>query len=72
MNDPTEIRVDIGFTANVGNYQSIKVSIGLTDWKRESDKDMDAAVTRVYNYVEDQLTARLEDTKRAISKEMSV
>lgn len=67
----TEIHVEIGFTANVGNYQSIKVNIGITDWQRPKDKNLDEAVARVYNYVEDQVTARLEETKRAIAKEMS-
>lgn len=69
--EPTKVHVEIGFTANIGNFQSVKVNVGITDWKRDSDKSLDDAVARVYDYVEGQVAQRLDETKNAIAKEMS-
>lgn len=64
--DSTKVRVELGFTANVGDFQSLKVTIGIEDWRRDSDQSLNAAVDRVYNYVESKLVEKLEQTKRAL------
>lgn len=66
---PTGIGVTIGFTASVGNYQSVKVNVSVNDWKRDGES-MDDAVERVYAYVEDQVSTRLEKTKREIAQSL--
>lgn len=67
MSEQTKVRVELSFTANVGNYQSLKVSIGIEDWKRETDESVDTAVERVYNYVEQKLVEKLEQTRNEIA-----
>lgn len=67
--DQTKVRVELSFTANLGNYQSLKVSIGIEDWKRETDESVDASVERVYNYVETKLVEKLEQTRNEISSQ---
>lgn len=64
--DSTKVRVELGFTANVGDFQSLKVTIAIEDWRRDSDESLNAAVDRVYNYVESKLVEKLEQTKRAL------
>lgn len=67
--DQTKVRVELSFTANLGNYQSLKVSVGIEDWKRETDESVDTAVERVYNYVEQKLVEKLEQTRNEISSQ---
>lgn len=68
MTDTTKVRVELSFTANLGNFQSVKVSVGIEDWKRDSDQSVDAAFDRVYNYVETKLIEKLEQTKRELDE----
>lgn len=68
MSDSTKIRVELSFTANLGNFQSVKVNVGIEDWKRDTDQSVDAAFDRVYNYVETKLIEKLEQTKRELDE----
>lgn len=68
MSDSTKIRVELSFTANLGNFQSVKVNVGIEDWKRDSDQSVDAAFDRVYNYVETKLIEKLEQTKKELDE----
>ena len=65
--EQTKVRVELSFTANLGNYQSLKVSIGIEDWKRDTDESVDTALNRVYNYVEEKLVEKLEQTRNEIA-----
>lgn len=68
MSDSTKIRVELSFTANLGNFQSVKVNVGIEDWKRDTDQSVDAAFERVYNYVESKLVEKLEQTKKELDE----
>ena len=59
--EQTKVKVSLGFTANIGNFQAVRVDIGIEDHRRDGET-MDAAVDRVYKYVEAKLEERLEDT----------
>lgn len=69
-NEPntTKVKVELSFTANLGNYQTFRVSIGLEDWQRSTDKNVDAAVDRVYDYLEKKLIMKLEETKSELDR----
>ena len=65
----------MGFKANVGNYQSLDVQIALEDDVHESDRTrnpakngVDAALDRVYAYVESELERRLQETIKAVKE----
>jgi hypothetical protein len=63
----TRVRVDLSFTRNLGNYESIKIGIGVDDDVRLGET-VSVATERVYKFVEEKL---IEKT-REIEKELSV
>jgi alcohol dehydrogenase class IV len=63
----TRVRVDLSFTRNLGNYESIKIGIGVDDDVRHGET-VSVATERVYKFVEEKL---IEKT-REIEKELSV
>lgn len=50
----TRVKVDLSFTRNLGNYESIKIGIGIEDDVRQGET-VDAATERVYKFVEEKL-----------------
>ncbi len=56
----TNVRVELQFTRNLGNYESLKVLIGIEDFKRTSET-IDEATNRVYNFVEDKLMEKVNE-----------
>ena len=60
MNSSTVIKVDLHFTKNLGNYESLRVGIGIEDFKRENETT-DEATERVYAFVENKLTQKVNE-----------
>jgi hypothetical protein len=59
----TRVKVDLSFTRNLGNYESIKIGVGVEDDVRQGES-VDAATERVYAFVENKLiekTAEVEE-----------
>jgi hypothetical protein len=55
--------VDLQFTRNLGNYESIRIGIGVEDIVRQGE-NADSATDRVYKFVEEKLiekTAEMEE-----------
>ena len=46
----TRVKVDLSFTRNLGNYESIKIGVGVEDDLR-SGESVDTATERVYKFV---------------------
>jgi len=46
----TKVKVDLSFTRNLGNFESIKIGIGVEDSVREGE-NVDSATERVYKFV---------------------
>ncbi len=65
--DPTKVKVSIGFTANIGDFNSVRVDVGIEDHRRDGES-MAAAVDRVYKFVEKELESRLDETMKEIKK----
>lgn len=57
-NDSTKVSVTLGYTLNLGNFQSLRLDLGVVDSKREGE-NTDQAFERVYKFVEDKLTAKI-------------
>jgi hypothetical protein len=57
-NEPTKVSVTLGYTLNLGNFQSLRLDLGVTDSKRDGE-NTDQAFERVYKIVEDKLTAKI-------------
>lgn len=56
----TRVKVDLSFTRNLGNYESIKIGIGIEDDVRQGET-VDTATERVYKFVEDKLIQKTQE-----------
>jgi hypothetical protein len=59
-NEDTKVKVGLGYTLNLGNFQSLRVDIEVTDSKREGENTSDA-FERVYEFVENRLTEKVKE-----------
>lgn len=59
-NEDTRVKVGLGYTLNLGNFQSLRVDIEVTDSKREGENTGDA-FERVYDFVETKLTEKVKE-----------
>ena len=61
----TKVKVDLSFTRNLGNYESIKIGIGVEDSVR-SGETVSAATERVYKFVEDKLIEKTREIEEEL------
>jgi hypothetical protein len=61
----TKVKVDLSFTRNLGNYESIKISIGVEDDVR-SGENVDSATERVYKFVEEKLIKKTQEVEEEL------
>lgn len=67
MSNSTSVTVNLGYTLNLGNFQSLRVDLGCTDFVREGE-EKEAAMDRVYNFVEAQVIQKVSDAKRELDE----
>jgi hypothetical protein len=67
MEDNTKVSVTLGYTLNLGNFQSLRLDLGVIDSKRGEETTNDA-FERVYKFVEDKLTEKIQDAKSEINE----
>jgi hypothetical protein len=61
-NENTKISVTLGYTHNLGNFQSIRFDLGIVDYKRD-EENIDQAFERVYKFVENKLIEKSNEAK---------
>lgn len=61
----TRVKVDLSFTRNLGNYESIKIGIGIEDDVRQGET-VDAATERVYAFVENKLIEKTQEVEEEL------
>ena len=66
-NEPTKVSVTLGYTLNLGNFQSLRLDLGVVDSKRDGE-NTDQAFDRVYRFVEDKLTEKINEAKSEINE----
>lgn len=66
MSDKTTVSVTLGYTLNLGNFQSMRVDLGCTDFVRDGE-DRDVAMDRVYNFIESKVVEKIEDAKKELN-----
>jgi hypothetical protein len=49
---------------NLGNYESLKIMIGVEDYRRDGES-MDDATDRIYKFVEEKLSDKISEEKSA-------
>ena len=67
-NDSTKVNVTLGYTLNLGNFQSLRLDLGVVDSAR-SGETADQAFERVYKFVEDKLTAKIKEAQEEASED---
>lgn len=67
MSNNTSVTVNLGYTLNLGNFQSLRVDLGCTDFLREGE-DKESAMDRVYNFVESQVIQKVSDAKKELEE----
>ena len=65
--DPTKVNVTLGYTLNLGNFQSLRLDLGIIDSKRDGE-NIDQAFEIVYKFVEDKLTAKINEAKTELEE----
>jgi len=60
--EETKISVTLGYTQNLGNFQSLRLDLGVVDSRRDGET-VDQAFERVYKFVEDKLTEKVAEAK---------
>jgi hypothetical protein len=64
-NEDTKVRVALGYTLNLGNFQSLRIDVEVSDSKREGE-NTDQAFERVYAFVEDKLSSKVNEASQEI------
>jgi len=65
--EDTRVSVTLGYTQNLGNFQSLRIDLGIVDSKRDGET-VDQAFVRVYKFVEDKLTEKVAEAKVEIDE----
>ena len=61
-NNDTKINVTLGYTLNLGNFQSLRVDLGIIDSRRDGENINDA-FERVYSFVESKLAEKVKEAQ---------
>ncbi len=64
-NENTKVTVGLGYTLNLGNFQSLRIDLSVTDSKREGENTNDA-FERVYSFVEAKLAEKVRESAEEI------
>ena len=64
-NNETKVNVTLGYTLNLGNFQSLRIDLGVVDSRRDGETIEDA-FTRVYSFVENKLITKVKEAKAEV------
>jgi hypothetical protein len=64
-NEETKVRVALGYTLNLGNFQSLRIDLEVSDNKRDGENTNDA-FERVYKFVEDKLAEKVKEASAEV------
>lgn len=66
-NNETKVNVTLGYTLNLGNFQSLRLDLGVVDSRRDGETINDA-FERVYKFVEDKLAEKITEAKSEVEE----
>ena len=64
-NNSTKVSATLGYTLNLGNFQSLRVDLGVVDNVRQGETTGDA-MDRVYTFVENQVIQKVKYAKESL------
>jgi len=65
LGDSTKVNVSLGYTLNLGNFQSLRIDLGIVDSRREGES-INEAFDRVYSFVEAKLAEKVKEASAEI------
>jgi len=68
MSESTRVQWALGYTLNVGNFQSIRIDCQVSD-SAKSDETAQQASDRVYKFVENELVKKIKEAKKELDGE---
>jgi len=66
--ESTKVSVTLGYTLNLGNFQSLRVDLGVVDNVRQ-DENTEQAINRVYDFVENKVIEKVNEAKAELVTE---
>jgi hypothetical protein len=66
-NENTKVTVTLGYTLNLGNFESLRVDLGVIDSRRDGET-VEQAFERVYDFVDGKLTEKVREAKGEIAE----
>jgi hypothetical protein len=66
-NSNAKVSVALGYTLNLGNFQSLRIDLGIEDSERDGENISDA-FNRVYAFVEEKLTEKVKEASAEVSQ----
>lgn len=67
MTNQTNVKVELQFTRNLGNFESVRIALGVEDWVR-SGENTTQATDRVFKFVEEKLLEKVQEVESDIRK----
>jgi len=64
-NEETKVTVGLGYTLNLGNFQSLRIDLSVSDNKRDGENINDA-FERVYSFVEEKLSNKVKEASAEV------
>ena len=64
-NSQTKVTVSLGYTLNLGNFQSLRIDLGVEDSRRDGETIEDA-FNRVYSFTETKLIQKINEAKEEV------
>lgn len=65
MTNQTNVKVELHFTRNLGNFESVRIGLGIEDWVREGE-NTSTATDRIYKFVEEKLIEKVNEIESEI------
>jgi hypothetical protein len=66
-NSSAKVSVALGYTLNLGNFQSLRIDLGIEDSERDGE-NISEAFDRVYAFVEQKLTDKVKEASAEVSQ----
>ena len=66
--ESTKVSATLGYTLNLGNFQSLRVDLGVVDYVRDNE-NTDEAMNRIYDFVESKVVEKVNEAKAALVEE---
>lgn len=64
-NEETKVTVGLGYTLNLGNFQSLRIDLQVQDNKRDGE-NINEAFDRVYSFVESKLADKVKEASAEV------